>query len=203
MRSDSPGLIAGSPGAVAAAAMRDRSGGVAVLFSLMVMPLLILAGMGIDYGRVVHLRSTFQAACDAAAEAALPHLGRPLQDIKNLLSATINANVPEAERGKDFMFRVADDRRSISITLETSTKTPLLSFAGIAEQKIAVNSVAHAPKLPAAIARPPGAAAQGPVPQATADEVKRTLEQLERLRPLLGTRMTPEELGRLREILGR
>lgn len=192
----------GGAGAAVAWAIRDTSGGVAVLFAMMLMPLLILTGMGIDYGRAVHLRSTFQAACDAAAEAALPNLHRPLQDIKNLISATIDANVPEGERGKDFQFHVADDKRSISITLETITKTPLLSFAGVPEQKLVVHSVAHAPKMPAAIALPAGVPTGTQMPEVAPEDVKRTMELLERMRPFLGTRMSPEELGRLREMLG-
>lgn len=192
----------GSAGDVIGDVAADRSGGVAIMFAMMLMPLLILSGMGIDYGRAVHLRSTFQAACDAAAVAALPHLHRPLQDIKNLLSSTIDANVPEGERGKDFQFHVADDKRSITITLETVTKTPLLSFAGVPEQKIAVNSVAHAPKLPAAISLPAGVPAGTKMPEVTPEDVKRTMELLERMRPFLGSRMSPEEIGRLREMLG-
>lgn len=198
----STSVVHGKIASVVDAATHDRSGGVAVLFAMMLMPLLILTGMGIDYGRAVHLRSTFQSACDAAAEAALPHLNRPLQDIKNLISATIDANVPESERGKDFQFHVADDKRSISITLETVTKTPLLSFAGVPEQKLAVQSVAHAPKLPAAIPLPAGVPTGTQMPEVTPEDVKRTMELLERLRPFLGSRMSPEEMGRLREMLG-
>lgn len=48
----------------------DRSGAVAVLFSLAAIPALALIGAGIDYGRLLSERAAMQSATDAAALAA-------------------------------------------------------------------------------------------------------------------------------------
>ena len=55
---------------------RDEQGSVAVVFGLMFLALWFIAGVAIDYGRVVHTESKFVAAADAASLAG----GRALLD---------------------------------------------------------------------------------------------------------------------------
>src|SRR4029079_3313789 len=49
---------------------RDQSGNVAILFSLLVIPLVALIGLAVDFGHVYKVTSHTQAALDAAALAA-------------------------------------------------------------------------------------------------------------------------------------
>jgi len=46
---------------------RDTRGNVAVMFGLMLIPLAVAVGAGVDYGHAVEIRSTLQSAVDAAA----------------------------------------------------------------------------------------------------------------------------------------
>lgn len=56
--------------------LTDRRGGIAVMFGIVLMALVMAVGMAVDYGRVVHTRSRLGKAVDAAALAA----GRALLD---------------------------------------------------------------------------------------------------------------------------
>jgi len=51
------------------AALADRRGAIAVLFALMLVPILLAAGGAVDYGRLLVLRTSLQGAVDAAALA--------------------------------------------------------------------------------------------------------------------------------------
>lgn len=48
---------------------RNADGSVAVLFGLLMIPLIVAAGVGVDYGRAAEIRATLQSAVDAAALA--------------------------------------------------------------------------------------------------------------------------------------
>ena len=59
----------------------DRRGTVAVVFAIMVIPLASFAGVGIDYGRLVHMKTTLQAATDTAAiSGAAANFGTAAQE---------------------------------------------------------------------------------------------------------------------------
>jgi len=48
---------------------RDSDGAVAVLFGLLMIPLIVAVGVGVDYGRATEIRVTLQSTVDAAALA--------------------------------------------------------------------------------------------------------------------------------------
>src|SRR4029079_11069619 len=66
---------------------RDQSGNVAILFSLLVIPLVALIGLAVDFGHVYKVTSHTQAALDAAALAA----GRAAQSIWTYALTTASA----------------------------------------------------------------------------------------------------------------
>jgi Flp pilus assembly protein TadG len=51
--------------------LRDARGNVAMMFGLLVVPLVFTVGMGIDYGAASRLSSKLHAAADAASLAAV------------------------------------------------------------------------------------------------------------------------------------
>jgi Flp pilus assembly protein TadG len=48
---------------------RDRRGSVALMFGLMLVPLILTVGIGVDYGQALNFKSSLQSAVDAAALA--------------------------------------------------------------------------------------------------------------------------------------
>ena len=49
---------------------RDRSGNVAIIFALLLVPIMGMIGLAVDFGRAHLIQSRTQAAVDAAALAA-------------------------------------------------------------------------------------------------------------------------------------
>src|ERR1700730_5649915 len=56
---------------------RSRSGNVAMMFGISIIPLLVAIGVGVDYGRVIDVRTKLNAAADAATLAALSKKANP------------------------------------------------------------------------------------------------------------------------------
>lgn len=78
--------------------LADRRGGVAVMFGLMVLGIVLAAGMAVDYGRLVHTKMRIAQAADAAALAA----GRALldgrmseSDVKKVAERFFEANLAD------------------------------------------------------------------------------------------------------------
>jgi Flp pilus assembly protein TadG len=73
---------------------KEKSGAVAVLFGLALIPILFSAGVAIDYGRATMLKSKLQQASDAAALTmnALPKTATS-QDKQNFAINRVNANL--------------------------------------------------------------------------------------------------------------
>lgn len=65
---------------------RDERGAVAIIFALSIFVLLLICGLGIDYGRAIHARAKIRAALDAATLAAAKGIR-----LQNLTSAQAKA----------------------------------------------------------------------------------------------------------------
>ncbi len=76
---------------------RDRRGNVAILFGLVAIPVILAAGMGLDYANATRLKTRLNAAADAAALAALTPYMRTQsaavaqQAAENMFAAQIGA----------------------------------------------------------------------------------------------------------------
>src|SRR3981081_3287583 len=88
---------------------RDRSGNVAMIFGLLVIPLAAMIGLAVDFGRVYSVTSHTQAALDAAALAG----GR---------TAQLNPNnaLPQASAAATAYFNQAKPKDVVSSTLQFS-----------------------------------------------------------------------------------
>lgn len=106
---------------------QDQEGSVAVIFGLMFLALWFVAGIAIDYGRVVHTESTFVQAADAASLAG----GRALLD------ANLSDDEVRAIAARFFEENVSDDG-SMAASYETPVITVDRSIG-----KVAVSVVAN------------------------------------------------------------
>jgi Flp pilus assembly protein TadG len=68
--------------------LRDRRANVAMMFGLMVVPLIFVVGMGIDYGTAARLKSKLNAAADAAVLAAVTPAMMTQTDAASTTAAT-------------------------------------------------------------------------------------------------------------------
>jgi Flp pilus assembly protein TadG len=68
--------------------VRDRRANVAMMFGLMVVPMIFVVGMGIDYGTAARLKSKLNAAADAAVLAAVTPAMMTQNDAASVTAAT-------------------------------------------------------------------------------------------------------------------
>jgi len=116
--------------ALIARLVADRSGSVAMLFGLMLIPLAAVVGLAIDFGRAYTVNSHTQAALDAAALAA----GRVAQveKVNTLTKAEAAANAyfdqakPTNVVASTMTFTPSSDNTEFTVTATSWVKTPFL-----------------------------------------------------------------------------
>ncbi|WP_439543574.1 vWA domain-containing protein [Hyphomicrobium sp.] len=122
----------------------DDRGSVTFIFALLMLVVVLAAGAGIDYARMLHARFNLAAAADAAALAAGRALGegtRTDSEIKQLAEAYFRANLAE---GHDFGsigdLSVAIDRETGRVTVDAAVNVPmtLTRVAGFRDVEIPV-----------------------------------------------------------------
>ena len=112
---------------------RDQNGNIAVIASLMLLPVLMLAGAGIDYGRVATARGSLQSSVDLAAISAIEKGGSLLQ-YEQSIEADIEANYG----GENVDIRVRMHEDQVRVTAKDVINTPMLHIIGRGETKISV-----------------------------------------------------------------
>jgi len=121
---------------------RDRSGSIAMMFGLVIIPLTAVVGLAVDFGRGYAVRSQTQSALDAAALAA----GRVAQvetsDMINKASAAATAYFNQT-KSKDVVastleFSPNSAQTAFTVTATSWVKTP---FLGV------LNSLFHQPSM--------------------------------------------------------
>src|SRR6185503_19225188 len=110
---------------------RDQSGNVAMLFGLLVIPLVAMIGLAVDFGRVYSVTSHTQAALDAAALAA----GRTAQlnpsnavtQASAAATAYFNQAKPQDVVSSTLQFSVNSSNTQFTVTASSWVRTPFLS----------------------------------------------------------------------------
>ena len=125
---------------------RDRSGSVAMMFGLLVIPLTATVGLAVDFGRAYAVRSQTQSALDAAALAA----GRVAQVEKTQMiekaKAAANAYYDQT-KSKDVVestlqFVPNEQQTAFTVTATSWVRTP---FLGVLHVLFAKDSLGGAP----------------------------------------------------------
>lgn len=124
----------------------SRGGSTAVLFTLALVPIIALAGLGIDYARALRVRTDIQQALDYTALAAL---SAAATSNEHQLHQTINALFVEHLRAYDAQkTKVAIQYNAATSTLDLSATatipTTLLQVLGIPEIPVRASSQAAA-----------------------------------------------------------
>jgi Flp pilus assembly protein TadG len=127
----------------------DERGAIAILFGLCTMIVVLMVGMGVDIGRVMHANSKISAALDAAALAGARGLRvQNLSDsrVKDLVRAYFHENM-EGSGGSYATinsFTVTIDRRNSSIGIDVDAEVPMMfgQAAGIDKISFPASTVA-------------------------------------------------------------
>jgi len=119
--------------------VRDDRGGVAIIFAMMAVPAMALAGFAVDYGRAVTARSKLQQAVDAAAMAAVS--GASTTEAQKIAIATsaFAANLKGVASEPDV--QVSGSR--VTVAAAGSVQTSFGRIAGVNELDFSVSSTAE------------------------------------------------------------
>jgi Flp pilus assembly protein TadG len=124
---------------------KDRSGNVAMLFGLALVPVLGLAGAALDYARASTARATLDAAVDSAALMVAREASR-LSDseLRRRAEALIRANIAGNADAAFGSFSVSVDRpaRRVSVSAQAEVQTSVTRILGV--ETMPVSSVAQA-----------------------------------------------------------
>ena len=132
----------------------DRRGGVALIFALSLIPLIGFTGVAIDYARLVHMKTTLQAAADAAAiSGAAANFGTASQetaansaDGPNTIATSFFTNAwlpPESSITKTVNAPTATSTSGAIVTV-TATAQVEMSFLAIWQSQMPVSVTATA-----------------------------------------------------------
>lgn len=128
---------------------RDERGGVAIIFALTIVVLLLICGLGIDYGRAIHAKAKLSAAIDAATLAAAK--GIRLQNLtsdqaKALAKTMFLQNFQSGSMGfadiNAINIAVDTGAAKVDVQVDASVPTTLGQLAGIKKFDIPSQSAA-------------------------------------------------------------
>ncbi|MGH7013600.1 MAG: TadE/TadG family type IV pilus assembly protein [Stellaceae bacterium] len=141
---------------------RDTEGTVAVLFGVLLIPLVVAAGVGVDYGRAALVRATLQSAVDAAALAGASAYTSP------------SAQSAATALAQDYVTK-STAAMPAGVTVTSTTVTPGISGSGNnVAYTMSVSATLSVPSLFMAVVTGPmsvtaSAKAQNPVVTASFD----------------------------------
>lgn len=142
----------------------DERGVIAILFALLLMPLLAVIGLGIDYGRTTRDQNCLQSAADVAVEAGLQQLARESADAEQTAEKQFRANLPKHLLGVPVLISTTDGKRGIKVEAQADIATPIWSIVGRKSVVVAVKAAGRLPEIEDIAARaarkPPAQAAE-------------------------------------------
>lgn len=172
----------------------DVRGNVAIIFALVLMPVLGIVATAVDYGRASNVQRQMQAALDEALVVARDHIDDDRTVIATLMRAHIDANLPEGLKGVPFDLDLPFGRQHVGASIETKVPTTIMAMAGVPALEIAVRNelkrpvvvpLPSAPEiqpgmagLPAPLAGLTGGRAGGPATADVSEARNKIIEQL-------------------------
>lgn len=152
----------------------DERGAIAVMFAMLLLPMIGLTFTAIDYGRAIHLESRLQTAVDSAASAAVHKLGLDRETIEAAARQHLDRQLPDSHKGMPFALVVAPENRAVEISVETTIGTSLIGLLGVDRFTVRAASQAY-PSRPAK-----AKSIEAALPPGTDPEIARALAELAR-----------------------
>jgi hypothetical protein len=104
----------------------DNSGAVAIIFGLVMIPVIGIAGASLDYSRASQDRTHTLAAADSAALAGVRALRGSDAQVEQTIRDYLDANLPPHLVGIPFTYVVNPERTGIRVDVAGRTDTTLL-----------------------------------------------------------------------------
>ncbi|WP_297732406.1 pilus assembly protein TadG-related protein [uncultured Maricaulis sp.] len=111
----------------------DQRGNVAMLFSLLLVPICVLAGGAVDVNQALNARTRLSSALDAAALAVGVRISISEADAAGLAEDFINANYPADELGaiQNVTVNLDETNDRVTVRAESRVETIILGLVGI------------------------------------------------------------------------
>jgi len=123
-------------------AFRDERGAIAPMFAVVLVPLVIAAGVGVDVARAMSSRNNLQDALDTTA-LALAHLppNTPQATLNTKANAWLTANLTDGNLGA-ITLNVTQTTGQLVLTASSTVKTTLTGLAGVSTIPVQAASTA-------------------------------------------------------------
>ena len=132
----------------------DRSGAIAVLFALILAPVLLVIGMSIDYGHATTYQTSMQRVLDETVIAGATTFAKTNDAGKAEAAARrrFDATKPDAY---EIVLNVSVDRQSGRVTADATADVPMsfMTIAGYKHLTVNANAIAASKRAPSKRAR--------------------------------------------------
>lgn len=124
----------------------NEQGTIAVLFALLLLPILGIVFGGIDYSRAMSVQSQLQSAAEAAAGTALSRLPEGREAAEAAFDAAFRANLPDDLKDQPYALDVTANQTAIEVEIKASVPTTLVALLGLSKLQVAAETKASLPK---------------------------------------------------------
>lgn len=131
---------------------QDDRGTTAILFALLLVPMLGIVFGGIDYSRAMSVQNQLQTAADAAATSAASRLYEGPVKAEAAFKAAFNANLPEDLKDQPYELNISGNGKMLAVELAASVPTTMVALLGLTKLDVAVSATAKRPE-PSLLAR--------------------------------------------------
>ena len=121
---------------------RDERGAVLVYFTVAILPLLTVVGIGVDLGRIFLVKQRLTNAADAAAIAVGAKSNLTTEEASALADAFIRAHYPETVKS----FNVDNTALQVNVTVTAEVSTVFLQLLNTQSVQISVHARATRPQ---------------------------------------------------------
>lgn len=118
----------------------DREGNVAMIFALVLVPIIGVVSLSIDYGRALKTKSLIHNAADAALNGNLAAIMLDRDELQRRVRLSFDANLPEDLRGLPISLNVNEQARTIQLSTATVIPTAIMALIGVDRMDVAVTS---------------------------------------------------------------
>ncbi len=130
--------------------LKDRHGGVSIMFAALLIPLLLMVGSAIDYSRSLTAKSGLSNALDAAVLAGVNKLvreGGSKTEVEDVVKTTFEAGIegtasPDATV-KSLSIKQDPGKGEVSVAATVSLPTTFMVLAGLSSIDVATHSTAR------------------------------------------------------------
>lgn len=124
----------------------NERGTTAVLFALLLVPMLGIVFCGIDYSRAMSIQSQLQTAADAAATSAASRLHEGTAKAEAAFNAAFIANLPDDLKDQPYELSISGNGKKLTVELASVVPTTMVALFGLSKLNIAVAASAERPK---------------------------------------------------------